>query len=925
MAWMALGLWVGSAWSESISWYSWCLASGIELRGLLPVVVVVAVSVVVGVTRRWLGLVLLAAGLIAGLMAGQLYWARWAHDARVLDAADSRGWDAEVVSDPRQGRFSERSEVLVKMPHGSARVSVSWPDGPPPEAGRQVRFFGVMKMAGVDEFGRRSHQSGVCASVSARAVRDYGWHRGLRGLVGPVRTRAREVTGRVPGPGGALLDGVVLGDRRRLAGTQAESDFRTTGLTHLVAVSGSHLVVVAALLTWFLGVARVPRVPSRLLVITIVGLYVITTGVQASAVRAWAMAGVATGASLSGRRADGLGAVCVAIVAAVAAWPPVAFDLGFQLSVLAVAGLVTFSRLAAAWTAAAIPRAFAPLAPPIALTLTAQAVTMPLTVSTFGAWSMISPVANLLAGPLVSGVLTLGLVGVALSRVAAPAGELVLHLSGSLGALTATVASRLAAVPYASIPLGALSSVAVVAIAGAVVAVWAWWPAPRKRGARGAAVVACAFSILVAIGPPAPGGISLVVLDVGQGDAILVRDGPRALLVDTGPDAASLRAALARFGIRRLDALALTHAHEDHTGGTAALVRAIPVGRVLTARGAAAPLREILSGLDAPVSEVQAGARLRLGDVDVEVVSPPGPVSDPSENNSSLVLLVRAKGFQALLTGDAESEVLEPLAASGAVGDIDVLKVGHHGSADAVSPPSLAVLRPEVALISVGAGNRFGHPVASTVTLLESSGSRVLRTDRAGDLVISVGTRRWRLETRGRGTVAGSCATLAEASFNRRATSPKGAHEYLYNRSQADLSDHQRAGVLAAACPGQAQGSRLGSRGHRLQLRGVRGRECLSGRDHGGLQHLAVCVRAPPGGGTQRREALERGHRCPDQVRRGPISHHGSGFGCHQARQEHQAVQGRGEAGRSRRAQDPKRSGVPAQSHQHGRGARQAA
>lgn len=226
-----------------------------------------------------------------------------------------------------------------------------------------------------------------------------------------------------------------------------------------------------------------------------------------------------------------------------------------------------------------------------------------------------------------------------------------------------------------------------------------------------------------------PSGMRLVALDVGQGDAILIQTGGASLLVDTGPPGAGIVRRLRRYGVKRLDAVFITHADLDHVGGLAELRDAFAIDRLLRA--------DPLAGLG-QVSQVRLvrGQRLRLGEAEIEVLWPPSTSSTGASvdrNARSLVLLFGWRGFKALLTGDAEAE-----AAPYTAGDIDLIKVAHHGSADHGLPSLLADARPELALISVGKDNRHGHPHPATLAALSAAGVRIHRTDLEGDLVLEL-------------------------------------------------------------------------------------------------------------------------------------------------------------------------------------------
>ncbi|MDD6738430.1 MAG: MBL fold metallo-hydrolase, partial [Coriobacteriaceae bacterium] len=235
----------------------------------------------------------------------------------------------------------------------------------------------------------------------------------------------------------------------------------------------------------------------------------------------------------------------------------------------------------------------------------------------------------------------------------------------------------------------------------------------------------------------------VVMLDVGQGDAMLVRDGSCAVLVDTGEEGPVLLAALARQGVSRLDAVLVSHLDKDHCGALGALAGVVEVGAVylhaelLQREEAAALLEDARRASRRQAQGVLPGARVQLGRFELELLAPVHAAT--GDNGDSLVWLLSfdADGDgtpeqRGLLTGDAEAEELAAVAAR--TGRVSFVKLGHHGSAGCMSAAELAALRPSLALIGVGEGNRYGHPHASTLALMRAAGVRVLRTDTQGDL-----------------------------------------------------------------------------------------------------------------------------------------------------------------------------------------------
>jgi competence protein ComEC len=347
----------------------------------------------------------------------------------------------------------------------------------------------------------------------------------------------------------------------------------------------------------------------------------------------------------------------------------------------------------------------------------------------------------------------LALAGLAAGALLPAAGVALAWAAGAGAAVLLAAARVAAAIPGAAVDLPGAAAPLLLPLAAAPPLV-ALALGPSAAGARlrrlpwpaiglaGAAAVALGWALLrPGPPPPWPAAPALTALDVGQGDAILLRspDGAAALF-DAGPpgEPAPAALALARLGVRRLDALVLTHDSLDHVGGGEAVLAAVEVGMVVheppPEDGFAAPHRRVTEAARArvvPVREARAGTSLAVGRWRVRVLSPARgrrPGEDP--NPASLVALASADGLDALLTADAESDALARLA----LPRVDVLKVSHHGSEDPGLPRVLARLRPAAAVVSAGEGNPFAHPRPETLAALGAAGVATWRTDRSGDV-----------------------------------------------------------------------------------------------------------------------------------------------------------------------------------------------
>ncbi|MEJ3749654.1 ComEC/Rec2 family competence protein [Actinomycetes bacterium KLBMP 9797] len=543
------------------------------------------------------------------------------------------------------------------------------------------------------------------------------------------------------GPGG-LLPGLVVGDVSRLDPAVAD-DFRATGMTHLVAVSGSNVAIVVGAVLLVTRWARAgPWLAAGVCGVALLG-FVILARPSPSVVRAATMGAIGLAALASGRPRAALPALGAAVTALVVIDPELAGDAGFALSVLATGGLLL---LAPRWRDALRRRGVpAGVAEAAAIPAAAQLACAPVVAGLSGTVSLVAIPANLLAVPAIAPATLLGVAAALASPVWPAAAEFAAWLAGWPAWWLVLVARHGARAPAGSLPwpdgVGGALLLAVLSVAFLIAA-------RRRLVRRLAVVVAVAVAIgalpvrLVAAGWP-PAGLSVAVCAVGQGDAVVVPVGPgAAVVVDAGPDPPAIDRCLRRLGVRAVPLLLITHFHLDHVGGVEGVLRGRTLGAVVTtawpepAFGRELVLRSA-AARRVPVLPVHAGWARIVGSVEIRAIGPPYPLrgtrSDP--NNNSLMLSVRGGGVHTLLAGDAEVEEQRALLDQVGAAQLraDVLKIAHHGSAYQ-DPEFLDAVDPAVALVSVGADNRYGHPAPAVLARLVRGGARVLRTDVDGDL-----------------------------------------------------------------------------------------------------------------------------------------------------------------------------------------------
>jgi len=618
---------------------------------------------------------------------------------------------------------------------------------------------------------------------------------GWRPLAPVHRLRAR-VAARLAreGEGGALLAALGVGERAGL-GAGSRDAFRRLGVSHLLSISGLHLAMAAALVFRALafallrvGPARArldPRGPALAAAALAAGAYALLAGFGVPVRRALVLL-VGLALERTARRPTPRGAPLAAAAVLVLAFEPAAlFDVGARLSFAASAALVWAARTprdpAAPWTLRA--RLRGALAGALGATAVAGAATAPLAAGTLGTaapgWAL---AANAVAIPWTGAVLMPAAFAASLAAALAPdaaATDALCRAAAALASGTLAALAKVAARAPLALPAPVAPGVLIAALALALLAV-------RARTGAQRLAAALAVGALLRLAPPpavAPAPPRVVVLDVGQGDAVLVQGRTGALLVDAGvavPDGADLGAtvvvpALRALGVRRLDLLVASHGDLDHRGGLPAVLRALPVSRVWLPHGgiadpAFAEIVAAAASAGAVVEEQGAGrAALRAGDLAVEPLWPPrAGGGGASRNDRSLALRVEVANRRVLLPGDLEAEAERQLLASGAPLRADVLKLGHHGSRTSSTAAWLAAVGGEVGIVSAPRQGRFGMPHREVVARARRAGYALWWTGRDGAVLIGLEpvlhVRGWRRRKPERGGAAAARASGAPAA-----------------------------------------------------------------------------------------------------------------------------------------------------------------
>ncbi|MDD4874040.1 MAG: DNA internalization-related competence protein ComEC/Rec2 [Dehalococcoidales bacterium] len=606
----------------------------------------------------------------------------------------------------------------------------------------------------------------------------------------------------LPEPQASLAQGMLLGIRGNIP-EDLKQAFSVTGTAHLLAISGLHLGIIAGIMLsiglWLFGRKHYIYV---WLALGFIWMYAILTGMNAPVVRGTIMASIFLTAELLGRQRSAITALTFAAAIMVGLDPQVIFTASFQMSFMAMAGLIfLFPPLQAAGrnlvniTASkyetVVPAAYF-IADGFGVTLAALLAVWPLVAYYFGIISFIGPLATFLALPVLAGIIVLGSLTAITGLFFLPAAQIIGWLLWLFLSYLLTVVNGFASLSISYVDVGAFS-VTLILIYYIALAFLLWlghryrWlnkfadknsgdaaktiTKPVKKGKdnfflrRPVKWAILSITVLIILGVMsvniAPDDrLHVIFLDAGQGDAILIQKGNLQILIDGGPGSQAISLAISKempFWDRTIEMVILTHPHDDHLTGLVEVLNEYKVEQILTTDLVSdTPVYEewlrLIEENDINFTAAQAGQRIIMNEVTIDILNPQ-PASftgtESDYDNNCIVLHVSMQHISFLLTGDLRWEGEFELITQRLVSKTTVLKIGHHGSNTSSTLEFLNVVNPQTSVISVGQDNNYGHPDNEVIgRLTEMIGAeRIYRTDRDGTIeFITDGHKLW-LET----------------------------------------------------------------------------------------------------------------------------------------------------------------------------------
>ena len=691
---------------------------------------------------------------------------------QVENTDGSRSW--RCIAEVEQG-----GETGSPMQRLQGRIYISWQlasEAPDVRIGDRLRAAGRLRQIhgyqnpGTIDMVRAARARGITARLSvnreglrAEPQERLLWRRWLEQLRSGYE---EQMTAVMPPADAAAVFAMLFGGYAGIRPELLEA-FTTTGIVHILSVSGSHITLLAGTAVWLAGLLGMGRFARTAFVLLLIAAYSLLAGCVPPVIRSAVMGGLAFAALTMGRERDARKLLTITGLAMLLFSPYLLYDISFQLSFLATAGLLYLSPALAVWLEKYLPPW---IAGSLAVTIGAQLSVLPLLAWYFHRVSVSALLANMLAVPLVEAIIVLGLfAGIAgwllpfLSQLIFMGDSLLLGLVYEITRLLARLPGSQLYLPAMGLPL-ALGWYLLLALL---------WNGEKSRGLyqrylvpHARTILAGSAIMLVLAGGArvlSPGEMAVHFIDVGQGDgALIVTPHGHAFMVDAGGTRDNAYDVggrvevpyLLHYGIRQLEGIFLTHAHEDHAAGAGGIVRRLPVGRIYTASEGPGAYMKVMQLAPAQLEgrslqPLQEGQVLEIDGVRIEVLSAPqlsAGQSGATGNEVSNVLRVSYGRVSFLFTGDMVREQETALLAEQKSLRSTVLKVAHHGSHTSSTQAFLQAVQPRWAVVSVGADNSFGHPHPEVLQRLQDIGAGLLRTDRMGAIVFRTDGQRMRVE-----------------------------------------------------------------------------------------------------------------------------------------------------------------------------------
>ncbi|MCL2332338.1 MAG: DNA internalization-related competence protein ComEC/Rec2 [Actinomycetia bacterium] len=697
--------------------------------------------------------------LICGIVLGSLRYESLFAQTRALTPAHYQRFLLRITDDPRSSVYG--STVTAQVISGRLRglqAQLSSADTIDLERGQEFTLGGVLRALEPDEKRVFLLDQGVVATLPLSRAGPPVWQRGPQGVLLRFRAqvaaqiRATKTSFPVSGELRGFFCGTLLGDRRGYTGSEMQAVLQRTGLVHLLSISGSHIALIAALCYFALRRTKLSKRQSVLVALAAAALYTLLTGAEPATLRAYGMLVCGLSALLLRRRSDALSALALSVTVILLIDPLLASSLSVQLALASVVGITLFGAYFSRWLRCLLPRPAKLVAEGFGMTLAANLSILPFSAGVFGLVSLVAPLANLLLAPLVTAMLVAGLLGALLCLISAPLGQFCFRVALAIGVVFEHLSSWLSQLSWAALTTSALPAAVLAGLCVLIALLWILWIRPTPARARRLGAFALAVFVLFAAVPlTGPGAPSLtrgvVVLDVGQGDALLVRDDGHIGLIDTGPSPAALKEQLRAQKVTRLDFVLFTHGHADHVGGASALDRSFHITHIYVSEGAqrSAQLTAISARLGTPLTGMLAGQSFLLGHIRITAIWPRAELSDVDANESCLTTLLTDELPEAqdpvptdtlLTSGDAEAPTVSAALTAASITHVDVLKAPHHGSAVSLSDALMDRLTPTLVIVSCGLNNRYGHPRPETLNFLKKHKVLSKRTDLDGPVLV---------------------------------------------------------------------------------------------------------------------------------------------------------------------------------------------